>query len=118
MARILRPRAVAQSDFDGLVRIDLRGQRHQRFTAVGAGVHRLAVDLGFPQLGSRWQGRPQRAAAFGFYEKPGIGHPLAIARDLAGELEEIDDLLDRFARLEPLDLHPDLEIAGGVLPRC
>jgi len=41
---------------------------------------------------------------------------LAVARNLAGELLEIDHLADGFAGFEPFYIHPDLEITRRVLP--
>ena len=41
---------------------------------------------------------------------------MAVAGNLGGEFQEIDNLIDGLALLIPLDLGGDLEIAGGVLP--
>ena len=82
--RIFSAGTVAQGDFHRFIRIGLRWQRHQGFTSVGAGVHRFTIDLGFPQCSTFRQRRPQGAAAARFHKKAGVGHPLTIARDLAG----------------------------------
>ena len=114
---VFRTGTVTQGDFHCLVRVGFQRQWHECFTAIRAGVHRLAIDLGLPQRNVFRQHHAQRVAASRFHEKPGIRHPLAIAGNLAGKLEEIDHLLDRLTLLEPFDFHPDLEITRRVLPR-
>ena len=115
--RAVADRGLAEAQGDGhrLVRVEPRGERNQRLAAVGAGVDDLVVHAGLPELRALGQHEPQGLAAAGLHVELGVGRHLAITRDLAGELREIDHLVHRLAGGVPLDSDLQREGPRGVL---
>ena len=73
------------------------------------------VDARLPQLHAGGEGDAQRFPAAGFDEEARLGHHLAVARDLAGEAGEIDDLVDGLTGCVPLDIQLQRKRPRGVL---
>ena len=105
----------AEGDTDGIVGVQARRERHERLVAVGAGVHHLVVHAGLPELHAGGQLEAQCLAATRLHEIAGLGHDLAVARDLAGQLREIDHLVHGLALRVPLDAELEVERPGRVL---